>query len=66
MSGLESTSWNDTQFADYHGHGWNFRAIYKRSSARGTLLDAKGEHRLRATTPKKFQKAVHHVADIHA
>ena len=21
---------NDTQFADYHGHGWNFRAIFKR------------------------------------
>jgi hypothetical protein len=21
---------NDTQFADYHGHGWNFRAIQKR------------------------------------
>ena len=20
-----------TQFADYHGHGWNFRAIFKRS-----------------------------------
>ena len=20
----------DTQFADYHGHGWNFRAIFKR------------------------------------
>ena len=21
---------HDTQFADYHGHGWNFRAVYKR------------------------------------
>ena len=21
---------NDTQFADYHGHGWNFRAVFKR------------------------------------
>ena len=20
----------DTQFADYHGHGWNFRAVFKR------------------------------------
>ncbi len=31
----------DTQFADYHGHGWNFRAIYKRDRE-GNLLDAKG------------------------
>ena len=28
----------DTQFADYHGHGWNFRAVYKRDR-KGTLLD---------------------------
>ena len=28
----------DTQFADYHGHGWNFRAIFKRDRA-GNLLD---------------------------
>ncbi len=31
----------DTQFADYHGHGWNFRAVYKRDRA-GNLLDAGG------------------------
>jgi hypothetical protein len=31
----------DTQFADYHGHGWNFRAIFKRDRA-GNLLDAEG------------------------
>tara|TARA_R110000782_G_scaffold78293_5_gene156057 strand:- start:33963 stop:38012 length:4050 start_codon:yes stop_codon:yes gene_type:complete len=31
----------DTQFADYHGHGWNFRAIFKRDR-QGNLLDAKG------------------------
>ena len=31
-----------TQFADYHGHGWNFRAIFKRDRA-GNLLDADGE-----------------------
>ena len=29
---------NDTQFADYHGHGWNFRAIFKRDRE-GNLLD---------------------------
>ena len=27
----------DTQFADYHGHGWNFRAVFKRDRA-GDLL----------------------------
>ncbi|MEM7690163.1 MAG: hypothetical protein AAF291_14185 [Pseudomonadota bacterium] len=32
---------NDTQFADYHGHGWNFRGIFKRDRA-GNLLDADG------------------------
>jgi len=31
----------DTQFADYHGHGWNFRAIFKRDR-HGNLLDADG------------------------
>ncbi|WP_324829263.1 hypothetical protein [Qipengyuania zhejiangensis] len=31
----------DTQFADYHGHGWNFRAIFKRDRD-GNLLDAEG------------------------
>ena len=35
---------NDTQFADYHGHGWNFRAVQKRD-LQGNLLDAEGEHR---------------------
>lgn len=32
---------NDTQFADYHGHGWNFRAVLKRDRE-GNLLDAEG------------------------
>ncbi len=31
-----------TQFADYHGHGWNFRAIFRRDRE-GNLLDAEGE-----------------------
>jgi len=30
-----------TQFADYHGHGWNFRGIFKRDRD-GNLLDADG------------------------
>lgn len=32
----------DTQFADYHGHGWNFRAIFKRDRD-GNMLDAEGK-----------------------
>jgi hypothetical protein len=32
----------DTQFADYHGHGWNFRAIFRRDRE-GNLVDAEGE-----------------------
>ena len=47
----------DTQFADYHGHGWNFRAVFKRDRA-GTLLDASG-HAVADDDPQKFQKAVH-------
>ena len=30
-----------TQFADYHGHGWNFRAVFRRDR-QGNLLDADG------------------------
>lgn len=47
----------DTQFADYHGHGWNFRAVYKRDR-KGNLLDAKGAV-VPQDDPDKFQKAVH-------
>ncbi len=52
----------DTQFADYHGHGWNFRAIYKRNR-KGTLLDAKGKE-VSDEDPEKFKKAVH-LSSIH-
>ncbi len=47
----------DTQFADYHGHGWNFRAIFKRDR-KGNLLDAKGTV-APEEDPEKFKKAVH-------
>lgn len=52
----------DTQFADYHGHGWNFRAVYKRDR-KGNLLDAKGAL-VRDDDPKKFSKAVH-LSSVH-
>ncbi|MBL4828152.1 MAG: hypothetical protein JKY66_10670 [Spongiibacteraceae bacterium] len=52
----------DTQFADYHGHGWNFRAIFKRDRD-GTLLDAQG-NAVSDDDPDKFDKAVH-MSSIH-
>ena len=52
----------DTQFADYHGHGWNFRAVFKRDR-KGTLLDAKGAA-VADDDPDKFRKAVH-LSSIH-
>lgn len=53
----------NTQFADYHGHGWNFRAIFKKDSE-GNLLDEAGK-KVSHDDPKKFDKAVH-MMDIHA
>lgn len=52
----------DTQFADYHGHGWNFRAVFKRNR-KGTLLDARGNV-VDDNDPEKFKKAVH-LSSIH-
>lgn len=52
----------DTQFADYHGHGWNFRAVFKRNR-KGALLDAKGDI-VSDDDPDKFKKAVH-LSSIH-
>ena len=47
----------DTQFADYHGHGWNFRSIFKRDR-KGTLVDANNQA-VSDDDPQKFKKAVH-------
>lgn len=44
----------DTQFADYHGHGWNFRAILKRDR-QGNLLDSEGKI-VANDDPEKFRK----------
>jgi len=51
-----------TQFADYHGHGWVFRAVFKRDRE-GHLLDAEDEI-VSFDDPEKFQKAVH-LRDVH-
>ncbi len=52
----------DTQFADYHGHGWNFRYVFKRDRS-GRLLDQDGNV-VPDSDPHKFQKAVH-LSSIH-
>ena len=50
-----NTKLKDTQFADYHGHGWNFRAIFKRNRE-GELLDKDGKV-IAHDDPEKFHKA---------
>ncbi len=52
----------DVQLADYHGHGWNFRAIFKRDR-KGNLLDAQGR-KVAENDREKFKKAVH-LSSIH-
>ncbi|MGH8040652.1 MAG: multiheme c-type cytochrome [Rudaea sp.] len=47
----------DTQFADYHGHGWNFRAVFARDR-KGDLLD-KNRDVVALNDPDKWKKAVH-------
>src|SRR5215469_7047003 len=44
----------DTQFADYHGHGWNFRAVFKHDRD-GNLLDAQGKI-VSPDDPQKWRK----------
>jgi hypothetical protein len=51
-----------TQFADFHSHGWIFRAVYKRDR-KGELLDAENKV-VPHDDPQKFSKAVH-LKDIH-
>lgn len=48
---------NNTQFADYHGHGWNFRAVFKKDR-KGNLLTDVGEI-IEPDDPAKWDKAVH-------
>src|SRR5256886_2336500 len=51
-----------TQFADYHGHGWVFRAIFKHDR-KGNLLDLH-DNKILDSDPQKFAKAVH-LKDVH-
>lgn len=52
----------DTQFADFHSHGWLFRAVFKHDR-KGTLLDAE-DHPIDMQDPDRLKKAVH-LKDIH-
>ncbi len=61
----------DTQFADYHGHGWNFRGIFKRDRS-GNLLTAEGNmatygtdtaHIVAPDDPEKWRKRCDHYTD---
>jgi len=52
----------DVQLADFHGHGWLFRKVYKRDRE-GRLLDANGQE-ITPFDPQKWKKAVQ-LADIH-
>jgi hypothetical protein len=51
-----------TQFADYHGHGWIFRAVFKKDR-KGNLLDA-DDQIIPSDDPQKFARAVH-LKDVH-
>jgi len=51
-----------TQFADFHGHGWVFRAVFNHDR-KGNWLDKEGKQ-IAFDDPDRFGKAVH-LADIH-
>lgn len=52
----------NTQFGDFHSHGWVFRAVFKQDR-KGNLLDENGEA-ISPDDPEKFKKAVQ-LKDIH-
>lgn len=51
-----------TQFADYHGHGWIFRGVFKKDR-KGNLLTL-DDKPIGHDDPQKFAKAVH-LKDVH-
>jgi hypothetical protein len=52
-----------TQFADFNGHGWIFRTVYKHDR-HGNWLDKKG-NKINFDDPAKFQKDAVRLSDIH-
>jgi hypothetical protein len=57
-----NASLKDTQFGDFHSHGWVFRKVYKRDR-KGNLLDAE-DRTIPSDDPEGLGKAVH-LMDIH-
>jgi hypothetical protein len=53
---------NTTKFADFHGHGWVFRAVFNHDR-KGNWLDKDG-NKIAFDDPNRFNKAVY-LADIH-
>ncbi|MBI4662953.1 MAG: hypothetical protein HY735_29440 [Verrucomicrobia bacterium] len=51
-----------TQFADYHGHGWVFRAVFKKDR-QGNLLDL-DDNLIPHDDTRKWARAVH-LKDVH-
>jgi hypothetical protein len=51
------------QFADFHGHGWLFRYVYK-TDRHGNMLDHQGNE-IPFDAPDKFQRGIK-LMDIHA
>jgi len=59
---VSSLPTKETKFADYHGHGWIFRAVYSQDR-KGNMLDKDGK-KIDWDDPDKLKKAVH-LKDIH-
>jgi hypothetical protein len=57
-----NTKAKNTQFSDFHGHGWVFRAVFSKDR-KGNLLDGAGKV-VADSDPDKFRKAAH-MKDIH-
>ena len=52
-----NTDNQQSQFADFNGHGWIYRAVYKHDR-KGNWLD-KDDNKVDFKDPNKFDKAVH-------
>ena len=61
-SALMNPELENIQLADFHGHGWLFRKVFKRD-LEGNLLDEHGQP-VSPSDPERFKKAVH-LKDIH-
>ncbi len=53
-----------TQFADYHGHGWVFRGVFK-TDRKGNLLDSDGKV-VDYEDPKKFEGVIPELGKVPA